>query len=105
MNVGVFDLPPVGQLTEANIASCGLGSRVSFYPGNFFEDPLPTSFDLATLVRVLWDWPFSEVSRILSAVYTALPPGGKVMVCEGLYTGDEVLDRERELTMTLGCCW
>jgi len=95
MNVGIFDLPHVRQMAEANIAKSGLGSQVVFYPGNFFEDSIPTSFDLISLVRVLWDWPSLEVSQILSAVYTGLPHGGKVMICEGMYTGDAAVDRER----------
>src|SRR5437016_3642426 len=38
---GGFDLPAAGPAFEDYVASHGLTSRLRFYPGDFFTDPLP----------------------------------------------------------------
>ena len=38
---GGFDLPAAGPAFEDYVASHGLTSRLRFYPGNFFTDPMP----------------------------------------------------------------
>ncbi len=38
---GGFDLPQVGPIFEAFVASHGLSDRLRFHPGDFFADPLP----------------------------------------------------------------
>jgi demethylspheroidene O-methyltransferase len=50
--------------------------------GSFFDDPLPTGADLATLVRVLFDHDDEHALSILRAVARVLPPGGTLVVAE-----------------------
>src|SRR6266699_1827781 len=40
---GGFDLPAVGPIFEDYVRSFGLSQRVRFYPGDFFQDPLPAA--------------------------------------------------------------
>jgi len=39
---GNFDLPVVAPIFEEYVQSFGLGQRLSFYPGDFFKDSLPS---------------------------------------------------------------
>jgi hypothetical protein len=80
---GGFDLPAVGPIFDEYVASFQLGSRLQFYPGDFFQDPLPQAEVLA-LGRVLHDWNLVEKKGLLAKAYTALPPGGALIIYESL---------------------
>ena len=56
---GGFDLPPIGPFFEEYVDSHGLGDRLRFYPGDFFEDPLPQA-DVLVMGRILHDWDLEE---------------------------------------------
>ena len=94
IKVGVFDLPAVGELAQAKIKSSSLDGRVRFHPGDFLKEPLPSSFDVITLMRVCLDWQDSEVSQLLRRVYSALPSGGTALVFETMYGDNQLEDRE-----------
>jgi demethylspheroidene O-methyltransferase len=78
----LFDLPPVAELARTRLGSQGLSGRVEVHGGSFFDDPLPTGADLATLVRVLFDHDDEHALSILRAVARVLPPGGTLVVAE-----------------------
>lgn len=52
---GGFDLPQVSSLFDANIRKYALANRLRFYPGDFFNDPMPAA-DVLVLGRVLHSW-------------------------------------------------
>src|ERR671921_1102604 len=52
---GGFDLPSIGPIFEEYVDSHGLGERLLFYPGDFFEDPLPAA-DVLVMGHILHDW-------------------------------------------------
>ncbi|MBT8445829.1 MAG: methyltransferase, partial [Gammaproteobacteria bacterium] len=78
----LFDLPAVAVHARERLAAAGLAGRVNVTGGSFFDDPLPTGADVATLVRVLFDHPDERVEIILTSVHAALPAGGTVVVAE-----------------------
>jgi O-methyltransferase domain/Dimerisation domain len=80
---GGFDLPVVGPIFETYVASFGLGSRLRFHPGDFFQDALPQAEVLA-MGRVLHDWNLAEKKRLLAKAYAALPTGGALIIYESL---------------------
>jgi O-methyltransferase domain/Dimerisation domain len=80
---GGFDLPVVGPIFEAYVASFSLDSRLRFHPGNFFTDPLPEAEVLA-MGRVLHDWDLEEKKSLLAKAYAALPRGGALIIYESL---------------------
>jgi hypothetical protein len=80
---GGFDLPPVGPIFEEYVDSHGLGERLRFYPGDFFEDPLPTA-DVLVMGHILHDWGLEEKRLLLEKAYEALPEGGALIVSEAL---------------------
>jgi len=73
----------VGPIFEEYVATKGLSDRLSFLPGNFFEDPLPTA-DVIRMGHILHDWDLDEKRMLLDKAYDALPPGGALIVFEAL---------------------
>lgn len=82
LNVILFDLPAVAELAETRFASAGLSSRAVAIGGDAFAGPLPETADLITLIRVLHDHDDADVQVLLRNIYTALPPGGTVLIAE-----------------------
>jgi hypothetical protein len=85
---GVFDLPDMEPFFTEHMASLGTGHRVTFHAGDFFEDALPRA-DVVMFGHVLHDWPESVRRMLLAKTYSALAPGGAVLVY------DQVIDDER----------
>jgi hypothetical protein len=80
---GGFDLPAIGPIFEEYVDSHGLSERLRFYPGNFFEDPLPKA-DVLVMGHILHDWPLEEKKILLGKAYEALPEGGALIVYEAI---------------------
>ena len=78
----LFDLPQVLALAQKNHATLGLNAPVSYHPGSFFHDELPTGADLVTLIRVAHDHPDEAVCSIFRKIFSALPVGGTLMLAE-----------------------
>ena len=87
LRMTLVDLPAVVPAATERFARAGLTGRVSVVPGSF-SDPLPLGADAISLVRVLYDHADETVAALLSAVFTALPPGGRLIVSEPMSGGD-----------------
>jgi hypothetical protein len=72
----LYDLPYV--LEEAARTP---SERLTFLPGNFLKDELPTA-DAYLLMDILHDWGDAQASQILAAVHTYAPAGSKLLVIE-----------------------
>ncbi len=83
----LFDLPAVTDAATTRLAAIGLHERIRLHPGSFRDDPLPRHADTISLVRVLYDHDDATVAALLSAVYTSLPPGGRLIVSEPMTGG------------------
>jgi hypothetical protein len=92
---GIFDLPAVGPVFEKYVARHGLSDRLRFYPGNFFNDTLPSA-DVLVMGHILHDWDLEEKRMLLRKAYDALPTGGALIVYEAL-----IDDERRENTFGL----
>jgi demethylspheroidene O-methyltransferase len=68
----VFDLPGSNN---------GSGAH-NFIPGSFFDDDLPSGFDVISLIRVLYDHSDDSITKLLTKVYNALPENGRLIVSE-----------------------
>jgi len=84
----VFDLPPVIGMAREYVAASEARDRFDLVAGDFFHDPLPEA-DLYSLGRILHDWPEDRIRSLLSRIYTALPPGGALLVAEKLLDEDK----------------
>jgi hypothetical protein len=84
---GGLDLPPVAPIFEQYVDSHGLGERLRFYPGNFFEEPLPSA-DVIVMGHILHDWSLEEKQMLLAKAYEALPEGGALIVYDAIIDDD-----------------
>ena len=82
LDLGLFDLPAVGERARARLGTAGLASRTHIFAGDFLADPLPSGYDLVSLVRVLHDHDDAAAMTLLRAVHAALPPGGALLLAE-----------------------
>lgn len=84
---GGFDLPNAGPAFEDYVAFHGLTSRLRFYPGDFFADPLPGA-DVLVMGHILHDWSLQEKLTLLRKAYQALPDGGALIVYDAIIDDD-----------------
>jgi hypothetical protein len=70
-----------------------------FYPGDFFEDPLPAA-DVLVMGHILHDWGFEGKRALLAKAYEALPEGGALIIYEALID-DERRENAFGLLMSL----
>lgn len=92
VQVGILDLAHAEPQAQARIDEAGAAGRVRFIAGDFLERPLPEGFDAMLLHRVLWDWDDERAGILLGRIHAALPSGGRLLVAEGMRTGDLDLD-------------
>ncbi|MEM8591541.1 MAG: methyltransferase [Pseudomonadota bacterium] len=83
----LFDLPAVAPGAESRFRAAGLERRAQITSGSFRDDPLPVGADTISLIRVLYDHADETVRALLSKVYDALPPGGRIIVSEPMTGG------------------
>jgi hypothetical protein len=79
LSATVFDLPELEPAFDAHMADLGLTGRIRFAPGNFFTDPLPGA-EVLIFGHVLKNWPEQRRRELLAKAFTAVPPGGEVLV-------------------------
>ena len=84
----LFDLPAVCEKAKARLAEFWLANRIQVHPGDFFNDPFPSGFNTALLMRIAHDWSASQLKTILKRIYDGLPRGGKLIICE-TFTNDD----------------
>ena len=84
---GEFDLPVVGPIFEEYVQSFGLGHRLCFRPGNFFEDPLPRA-DVLIMGHILHDWDLEQKRLLIAKAYAALPAGGALVIYDAMIDDD-----------------
>jgi hypothetical protein len=78
---GGFDLPELQAAFTTYVRTQGLDKRLTFYSGNFFEDPLPRA-DVVIMGRVLHNWGLAQRRLLLSKAYKALTKNGVLIVHE-----------------------
>jgi 3-hydroxy-5-methyl-1-naphthoate 3-O-methyltransferase len=78
----VVDQRPVVARAAVHIETAALGDRITTWPANIFESPLPRGCDTAVVANVLHDFSPERAREILVRVAAALPPGGRVVIME-----------------------
>lgn len=86
--LALFDLPAVAPGALARFETAGMADRLTIHPGSFRDQPLPLGADTISLIRVLYDHSDDTVRSLLTAIYTALPPGGRLIISEPMTGGD-----------------
>jgi ubiquinone/menaquinone biosynthesis C-methylase UbiE len=72
------------------VGANGLAQRLRFYPGDFFDNDLPSA-DVLIMGHILHDWNLNEKRLLLEKAYRALPERGALIVYEPI-----IDDRRRE---------
>lgn len=84
---GGFDLPAVEPIFSKYVAAAGLSERLTFHPGNFFTDALPSA-DVIVMGHILHDWTLDEKMMLLKKAYAALRKDGALIVYETIIDDD-----------------
>ena len=88
LKLALFDLPAVAPGAQARFETAGMADRLTIHPGSFRDESLPTGADAISLIRVLYDHSDDTVRNLLTSVYAALPPGGRLIISEPMTGGD-----------------
>jgi predicted transcriptional regulator len=78
-----FDLPALEPVFAEKTARYGLGERLTFHAGDFFADQLPPA-DVIIFGHVLHDWGVDQRRILIHKAFTALPPGGALVVYDAM---------------------
>ena len=78
----VFDLPQVVSMTRKYVAEEGLSAKVKAVAGDFHTDDLGKGYDLVLLSAIVHSNSPKENMRLLRKVWSALNPGGQVVIQE-----------------------
>ena len=90
LSADVFNLPSVADLVEERAHTAGLAGRLGFVGGDFLAEPLPGGYDVLSFIRVLHDWPAAVARALIEKARHALPPGGRIAICEEFRTHDRL---------------
>ncbi len=107
----VFEKPPVDAACIKAIAERGCSERVAVAAGDMFEDAWPGGADLHLLSNVLHDWAEPEVRAILARSFSALAPGGSLVIHDAFINAQKdgplpVAEYSALLMyLTRGKCW
>ena len=79
----VYELPHVCPIAEEKIKAAGLEHVIGTAPGDLQVDPtLPDGHDVILLSQMLHGCDERSNRALLDKCWTALPPGGAVVICE-----------------------
>ncbi len=85
----VFETPTVCALARQRIAAAGMADRIGTHSGNSFTDPFPTDPDCILFMHFLTIWSERSNIDLLRKSHAVLPPGGYVLVFDGVQSNDE----------------
>ncbi len=80
--LGLFDLPEVAAKGTELLGEKLGASRITAHGGNFFADPIPTGFDMVSLVRILHDHDDAPAQALLANIHKSLAPGARLLIAE-----------------------
>lgn len=82
-----FDLAEVGPIFEEYAQQQGVGARLRFAAGDFFNEPLPKA-DVVMMGHILHDWDLEQKKMLIRKAYDALPAKGALVVYESIIDDD-----------------
>ena len=89
IKAAVFDLPSVCAIANAKFAQAGMQNRLSAIPGNCFTDPFPPNHDAFLFCHFMCIWSKADNIALLRKAFTALKPGGRVVIFDIMQNDDE----------------
>jgi hypothetical protein len=84
-----FDLAEVGPIFEEYIEKHGIGGRLRFTAGSFFDQPLPRA-DVILMGHILHDCGIDDKRMLIRKAYEAVPDGGALIIYEAIIDDDRL---------------
>ena len=78
----VYDLPTTCSFAEKPIAKLNLQDRIDFKSGDYLEEDIKGSFDVAWLSQILHGESFEDGCNIVKRAVSTLEPGGLIIIHE-----------------------
>ncbi len=88
MKATLFDLPSVIKIAQTVLADADLIDRITFVPGDYNKDELPTGHDLALLSAIIHQNSPEQNIELYRKVYRALEPGGRLIIRDHVMSPD-----------------
>ena len=98
LRITVFDAPSVCRMAQSNFEKSGLTEQLGVHAGDLFSTPFPAGIDGILLAHMMTIWSLEKDTALLTRVYDALRPGGKVIIFNMMGNDDE----DGPLTTALG---
>jgi SAM-dependent methyltransferase len=76
----VFDLPGTRPFATKTIERFSLGDRIRFMPGDYIEDHLTGSYDVAWLSQIIHSMSPEESRMVIRKAVSVLEPGGLILI-------------------------
>ncbi len=86
--ITVADLPAVADIARNALRASGLERRIDVVGLDASTDPIPGSYDVASLVRIVHDHSDDKALEILKQARDALAPGGQLLLAEPVAAND-----------------
>jgi len=80
LNATVYDLPATRPFAEKTIEKFGFTDRIDFMEGNYLEEGIEGTYDVAWLSHILHGEGQKECQRIILKTVAALKPGGRIII-------------------------
>ena len=84
----LFDLPEVVGMAKERIELEGMLDRVTFMPGDFYRDALPSGYDFAFLSAIIHQNSPAQNNTLYSKIYQALESGGRIVIRDHVMSAD-----------------
>jgi SAM-dependent methyltransferase len=84
----VYDLPATRPFAEQVIARFEVSNRVQFQEGNYLEDEIEGSYDVAWLSHILHGESPEDCQLIIKKAVATLKPGGLIMIHDFILNND-----------------
>jgi len=89
LTAAVYEKAPVHQVAAKALAKRGCAGRVEVIEGDMFAQDLPKGFDLHLFSNVLHDWDDQTVQTLLNKSFSALSPGGTLIIHDVIINEDK----------------
>jgi len=76
----IFDLPATLKITERYVKSAGLEKRISLIAGDYRNEPIPGSYDVAFLSNIIHGENYANNEKLFRKLAAALKPSGRILV-------------------------
>lgn len=80
LRAGIWDRQPALEVAQEIAQPLRHGKRLSYYPGDLFENPVPGKFDVMWVSNVLHIFSPAENKTLFRKLKRALNPGGRILI-------------------------